>query len=36
MYVAASDSGLYVADGSLGRVLKANLEYAAEETVPLP
>jgi hypothetical protein len=35
-YVAASDTGLYVADRALGRVLKANLEYAAEETVPLP
>ncbi len=35
-YVAASDTALYVADRALGRVLKATLSYAAEETVPLP
>jgi hypothetical protein len=35
-YVAASDSAVYVTDRALGRVLKANLAYGAEETVPLP
>ena len=35
-YVAASDTGLYVADRALGRVLKAKLSYEVEEEAPLP
>ena len=34
--VAASDTSLYVADTGNGRILKAAISYAAEETVPLP
>jgi hypothetical protein len=35
-YMGASDTAMYVADRALGRVLKADLGYAAEEIVPVP
>jgi hypothetical protein len=35
-FVGASDTALYVVDRGLGRVLKAELGYGAEETVPVP
>jgi hypothetical protein len=34
-YCGASDTALYVADRALGRVVKADLSYAVEETVAL-
>jgi hypothetical protein len=34
--VAASDEALYVADISVGRIVRGKLTYKAEETVPVP